>query len=168
MLLWSYSALVGGTATGALPLAGWDNWDCSLRNCPKGHTSNRRAGLFAAREEQRVVCTRDHTANASDYLVFRFMGAVSQRIYLGDGVHCIRAALEHNPHIGNLTVSFPNFDDDGLNMACNTATNATHGGFLVRFDTEWGDLPLLDSLYDDDVTVLEVVAGNSVSCFLGF
>jgi hypothetical protein len=40
-----YSALVSGTATGALPLPGWDNWDCSLRNCPKGHTADRRNGI---------------------------------------------------------------------------------------------------------------------------
>jgi hypothetical protein len=41
-----YSALVSGTATGALPLPGWDNWDCSLRNCPKGHTADRRNGTI--------------------------------------------------------------------------------------------------------------------------
>jgi hypothetical protein len=41
-----YSALVSGTATEALPLPGWDNWDCSLRNCPKGHTADRRNGTI--------------------------------------------------------------------------------------------------------------------------
>jgi hypothetical protein len=43
--LYHFSALVSGTATGALPLPGWDNWDCSLRNCPKGHTADRRNGI---------------------------------------------------------------------------------------------------------------------------
>lgn len=154
---------MSGTATGALPLAGWDNWDCSLRNCPKGHTSDRRHGFVAHKEAQRVLCTRSNSTNTSDYMVFEFMGALTQRVYVNYGQHEIKAALEYNPYIGNVSVYFPNWSNDFISTACWPDLNADLGGFIVQFDTEFGDLPLLNSLYDQDVVIKEVQAGNSVS-----
>jgi hypothetical protein len=162
MLLYP-SALVGGTATGALPLAGWDNWDCSLRNCPKGHASNRRNGFTADKEVQRVVCSKSATLNTSDYMVFAYMGALTGRIYVDYGVHEIRAAIEENPFIGNDTVWFPRYENDTIATACAATVNVAAGGFNVRFETEFGDLPLLDSLYDNAITITEETAGTSVS-----
>ena len=157
------SALVGGTDTGALPLPGWDNWDCSLRNCPKGHTSNVRYGLTANKEIQRVACSKSNDANVSDYMIFEFMGKLTGRVYTNDTRYAIKAAIEEHPYIGNVTVSFPLYDDDNVRTACWTNVNETHGGFSVQFDTEFGDLPLLNSLYDLNVLVEEVQAGESVS-----
>lgn len=64
---------------------------------------------------------------------------------------------------GNVTVFFPNFEIDGVTAACHSDANSTYGGFLVQFDTEFGDLPLLVSSVSSNVTITEFRAGNSVS-----
>lgn len=157
------SALVSGTATGALPLPGWTNWDCSLRNCPKGHTSDRRHGETALKEVQRVLCSKSNSTNTSDFMVFSFLGAFTDRVYVNYGQSQIKAALEANPYIGNVSVYFPNYRADLVTSACWPGVDADNGGFTVQFDTEYGDLPLLDSLYDTDVVVKEDQPGRSVS-----
>lgn len=161
--LFSISALVSGRSAGALPLAGWSNWNCTLRNCPKGHTSDRRHGVYAAKEVQRVLCGLSQLVDVSDSVTLSFMGQDTLPIFVNYSAHQIRAAIEYHPYIGNVTVAFPNFAADGVDTACHSHVNATYGGFTVRFDTEFGDLPLFQSSTAVNITVLEEQKGNSVS-----
>ena len=66
-------------------------------------------------------------------------------------------------HAGNVSVFFPNIEIDEVTSACHTNPNETYGGFLVQFDTEFGDLPLLSSSTTLNITISEFRAGNSVS-----
>ena len=75
----------------------------------------------------------------------------------------IRAAIEWPANIGNVTVSFPNFENDNISTACHTHVNGSAGGFVVRFDTEFGDLPIFETDPELNITVTEVLKGNSVS-----
>ena len=66
-------------------------------------------------------------------------------------------------HTGNVSIFFPNIGIDGVTSACHTNPNETYGGFLVQFDTEFGDLPLFLSSTSLNITISEFRAGNSVS-----
>lgn len=66
-------------------------------------------------------------------------------------------------HAGNVSVFFPNIEIDEVTSACHTNPNETYGGFLVQFDTEFGNLPLLSSSTTLNITISEFRAGNSVS-----
>lgn len=149
-----------------MPLAGWSNWDCSLRHCPRGHTSNRRYGVYAAKEVQRVVCGLSEEVDPTDFIELSFMGVPTLPIYVNDSAAQIRATLEYHPYIGNVTVTFPNAAVDGINSACHTHIDEINGGFTVKFETEFGDLPLMQSATSVNITVTEVQKGNSVSVLL--
>ena len=103
-----------------MPLPGWSNWDCSLRNCPAGHTANARHGYAAKREVQRVVCDKNQRINGTDYFILSFMGANTARIYDHYSATQIRSAIEYCPYIGNVTVSFPLFEYDNISTACHS------------------------------------------------
>jgi hypothetical protein len=96
-------------------------------------------------------------------MVFEFLGALTDRVYVNYGQAQIKAAIEANPYIGNVSVYFPNYSNDSVTSACWPAVDADWGGFTVQFDTEFGDLPMLDSLYDTDVVVKEMKKGQNVS-----
>lgn len=134
-----------------------------MRNCPKGHTSDRRHGIYAAKEVQRVLCGLSQRVHTSNSISLRFMGVNTLPIYVNYTSLQIRRAIEYHPYIGNVSVSFPNFAYDGVNTACHTHVNETYGGFTVKFETEFGDLPLLQSGTSVNITVIEVQKGNSVS-----
>jgi len=167
MCIWCFfrssSALISGRSAGALPLAGWGNWNCTLRNCPKGHTSDRRHGLYAAKEVQRVLCGLSQRVDVSDSITLSYMGINTLPIFVNYSSYQIRAAIEYHPYIGNVTVAFPNYAVDGISTACHSHANESYGGFTVKFETEFGDLPLLQSSTAVNVTVTEVQKGNSVS-----
>jgi hypothetical protein len=115
------------------------------------------------KEIQRVMCSKSNSTNTSDYMVFEFLGALTDRVYVNYGQAQIKAAIEANPYIGNVSVYFPNYSNDSVTSACWPAVDADWGGFTVQFDTEFGDLPMLDSLYDTDVVVKEMKKGQNVS-----
>jgi hypothetical protein len=81
----------------------------------------------------------------------------------------IKTAIEYAPSIGNVTIFFPNYDYDNIATACNTTVNQTAGGFLVRFDTENGDLDLMTAVVNKNaITISEYQSGINVSfdvCF---
>lgn len=158
--------LVSGQSPGSPPLPGWSNWDCSKRNCPKG--PNTQYGNFAAKEEQRVLCRKYATANISDFFVLQFYGFNTKPIHTYFSTDAIKAAIEFAPTIGNVSIFFPDYVHDNISTACSQHFNHSYGGFLVRFDTEGGDLPLLEVqgsavVLSNNVTVSEHVKGTSVS-----
>lgn len=80
----------------------------------------------------------------------------------------IKQAIEKLSSVGNVTVWFPNAGNDKIETACNATLNSTAGGFFVRFDTEFGDLPLMQARgpIKQKVRVYEVQRGVNVSVVL--
>jgi len=156
------AGLITGYSPGALPIPGWSNWDCSKRNCPMGHTSDARSGYKAVKEIQRIVCGLS-VYNDEQSFTLSFMDQQTKPIYTNYSATEIKAAIEYCPLIGNVSIFFPNIEIDEVTSACHTHPNETYGGFLVVFDTEFGDLPLLSSSTSLNVTISEFRAGNSTN-----
>ena len=80
------ASLISGTSSNSVPLPGWGNWDCSLRNCPKGDTVNRRTyrlnHLYHTNnlEIQRVYC-RYSGANQTGFFTLQIFGQQTQKIF---------------------------------------------------------------------------------------
>jgi hypothetical protein len=159
-----HSALISGVSTGAVPLPGWGNWDCSLRNCPKGDTVTRRNNYGGVLEIQRVLCRKSANENTSDYFLLNLYGVNSARIHTHFRAYEIKRAIEMMPLIGNVSVWFPNFYFDNISTACSWGNNRTEGGFLVQFNTEFGDIPLFkDAMQTSNITISEHQKGTNVS-----
>lgn len=162
-----FSGLVSGFPATSPPLPGWGGFDCNSRNCPKGH--NTDSDEASRREIQRVVCDRE--GNSSTYFVLRlpFGDELSLPIYYTDGADEIKSAIEYAAGVGNVSVWFPLADTDYITTACNSSMNVTNGGFMVSFDTEYGDLDLMEIVMTtENITVSEYQSGYSVSLFTGF
>lgn len=158
-----HSALVSGFPAGSPPLPGYGGYDCSKRRCPTGHNTN--SGLTARREIQRVVCARS-SANASMHFVLQLPFAQERSLSIRDAASAaeIKAAIEWAPSIGNVSVSFPLAASDNVSTACSAAVNTSHGGFLVQFDTDNGDLPLMRAVVNpQSITITEWQSGVNVS-----
>eukprot|EP01039_Chlorochromonas_danica_P002765 gene2765-3018_t len=132
---------VSGFASPSAPLPGFFNYDCAGRNCPLGHDT-RPYHPDTQFEEQRVVCAKSQF-NHTDGFYFELFGSFSLPIPTWAPIGWIKRALEHNGHIGNVTIYLPNADIDNIHTACSLDVNQTHGGFVVRFVTELGTLPML-------------------------
>lgn len=88
----------------------------------------------------------------------------SLAIYDTDGADEIKSAIEYAGGVGNVTVWFPLKDVDYIKTACNSSVNSTYGGFLVSFDTEYGNLDLMSVLINDqNITISKEQDGYSVS-----
>jgi len=122
------------------PIPGWGNWDCSLRNCLKGDSTVY--GSKSVREVQRVVCT----SSLENYFQLVLFKQTSAKIYGFFNAYQIKDAIEIMPGIGNVSIGFPNDGTDMIVTACNSSSNIVYGGFLVRFETQIGDLPLFSVL----------------------
>jgi hypothetical protein len=153
---------VSGLVTGSLPIPGYEGYDCSRRSCPRGHdisSSKSPAGL----ETQRVVCSTDFE-NTSFTFRLSLFGESSSPIYSYYRAFQIKSAIESMSSVGNISVWFPNEGLDSISTACSLSMNLTHGGFLVQFKTEFGDLPLMDVIPNIPlVSVTELQAGKNVS-----
>lgn len=177
------SSLISGKVATSVPLPGWGNYDCSLRNCPKGDTVNKRTHLASNGdivntnnlEIQRVVCTLD-MVNTTGFFYLDIFGERSQRIYTRYTSKQIARAIDSNKNMGNVTVFFLNYDL--VKTACNASSNSTHGGFYVQFDTEFGDVPMMtayvpwdhapfDTYTSGNVTVEEYKKGNATNLECG-
>lgn len=118
---------------------------------------------------QRVICGlqgtgRQHdTASEYKYFTLRFLGSYSLPIYAYYASEEIKQAIEYSPYIGNVTIVFPHYSTDNISTACHTNVNEAYGGFLVIFDTEFGNLPLLEPSTYVNITVSKYRSGNSVS-----
>ncbi len=117
---------------------------------------------------QRVICDRDETTTGNSSMFFMlklpFGDEKSLAIYDTDGADEIKSAIEYAGGVGNVTVWFPLKDVDYIKTACNSSVNSTYGGFLVSFDTEYGNLDLMSVLINDqNITISKEQDGYSVS-----
>ena len=114
-------------------------------------------------EIQRVVCHMYTYTNYTDYFILGIMGQQSERIYAHYSVGQIKTAIEYAAVVGNVTVTFPNYAYDNVTTACRGGFNSTHGGFLVQFNTELGDIPLMTNVLNSNITITTVQDGTNVS-----
>lgn len=158
------SGLISGYSAGSPPLLGWGGWDCTWRNCPKGAAAR---GVTPKREIQQVLCSLHPSLDEAQYFVLEIFGEPSSKIYTNFTAAEIKAALEYPAVVGNLTVWFPQLLSDNISTACDWRVNSTHGGFFVRFDTEFGDLDLYtDRMGVANLTIIEYQkgTGNNEPC----
>jgi len=154
--------MVSGFPAMTQNLMGYRGYDCSERNCPVGNlvtsTSNSQdSGDF---EVQRVVCTLAATSAASFTLVV--FGTLTTASITGDMTSAeVETTIEYLANVGNVTVSFPHSSSDSIVTACSPSHSASSGGFLVRFDTELGDLPLMTSA-SGSVTITANTTGTKL------
>jgi hypothetical protein len=152
-----------GFTSGSMPMPGWESWDCSKRSCSRGHDTS--SGIEPVPEVQRILCTNDRYANKSFSFQLSLFGDLTKPIFSTYSAFEIKSAIEFASAIGNVSVWFPNYVHDSLAAACNTTVNSS-AGFLVRFDTEFGDLPMLDVVQNEQyVTVSQHQKGVNVSIF---
>lgn len=156
------STPVSGMIPGAMPIPGWESWDCSKRSCSRGHDPKSGQALP---EIQRVLCRDNRFTNKSFSFQLSLFGEITPHIFSTYSSFQIKSAIETISSVGNVSVWFPNYFHDNLAAACNeTYSNSSHAGFLVRFETEFGDLPLMTVVTNTDhVTVSEFQNGISVS-----
>jgi hypothetical protein len=109
-----------------------------------GHDS-RPYRRNTAIEEQRVVCRKAHD-NSSTGFFLELFGSVTAPIYADSTLTEIKYAVEFHPFIDNVTVSLPNADTDGIHTACHSNVDDEQGGFLLRFRSNSGNIPLLRAL----------------------
>ena len=133
--------VISGSDAQSVPLPGYTGYDCSQRNCPMGDTTSPRNPSGGQLAVQRVVCVGSNTTQAN--FTLGIFGQVTHPILVGMGAAQIKAAIEYPETIGNVSITFPNVQYDGIISACHPLANATTGGFLVTFLTEFGDLPLM-------------------------
>jgi hypothetical protein len=134
-------------------LPGYRGYKCHERNCPSGNriVSPSNFETDNVVEQQRVVCQGGN----STYFQLSFYGLKTQIIYGYMQAASIKAALEWPATIGNVSITFPRLGVDGIKTACSPSVDASSGGFVVTFDTDLGDLPLLNKV-STDATSLSV------------
>lgn len=151
--------MISGTFASASPIPGWGSWDCSVRNCPKG--DNTLYSYRTSKEVQRIACT----ASGSTFFQLVLFKQVSAKIYGYYDATKIKAAIEAMIGIGNVTIGFPNEKYDRILTACNSSVDLQLGGFLVRFETQIGDIPEFTLVNPNSaVRISEYNKGYSVSC----
>lgn len=185
----STSANINGIAVEKHPLPGFGGYSCGNYLCPRGNSPHQRRynsitqtdtalaaswskdGVF---ESQRVVCTL--TGSKYDYFQLQFYkftdapnpvsyaSATSKRITLQAKARDIKAAIEEGVWgVGNVTISFPNYDVDGIHAACDADTDTDVGGFVITWVTEMGNHPLValvDSTQSANVAVYAYEEGT--------
>lgn len=163
------SAMVSGISAGGKPQPGWTGYDCSQRRCPAGDNVNERHTLTEHKlEVQRIVCTA--AAASIDTFYLTLYGQISGAIYASYTASQIKDAIEKMKSVGNVTISFPHSYDDAIVTACSVAHDTSDGGFLVQFDTELGDVPLVtasSSAILSSVAVAEYVKGSALNLECG-
>lgn len=154
--------MLNGLPTETPGLPGWRGYNCQERNCPSGNrivspaTNSAASAVF---EEQIIGCTGDNSPNSS--FTLSFYGHETTLITGDMGAAAIKAAIEWPPTVGNVTISFLN----GLSnsTACHSSYDENQG-FVVRFDTELGNIPLLQEVSSENLilNISQRVAGTLV------
>lgn len=154
--------LISGRVAGSPPMPGWSGWDCSQRNCPTGDPLIPPYNTGGNIAIQRVVCSELWSANMSFILTVN--GFPTLPIYSYYRADQIKRAIEWPPVIGNVTITFPRnkANLDNITTACDYSINHASGGFLVSFDTELGNIPLMSSS-NSTVIVYEYQIGTKLN-----
>jgi len=138
-------------------LPGWTGYDCSLRNCPLGDNVDARHQGGGVMEVQRIACT---APPSSTVFSLKYKGFSTDKIFGNMTVTAIKRAIEFSKAVGNVTVTFPS-GAPTPSTACSLSFNGNPddplNGFLVEFDTEFGDVPLLKV---DQATQVPIKTGN--------
>ena len=181
---------VGRWETGGRPLAGFGGWNCHKRMCPRGHSKMETNSNYLIytdsdssdwpaprREVIRVVCTLDRSSEAAISFTLNYYGFETGPIFPSDDAAAIKAAVEANPTIGNVTVTMDLAATHTGNMigtrACDASGTYQAGtGFQVRFDTEGMNhatptVTVSDSSQAGDLSIEAVQNGNSESLECG-
>ncbi len=167
--------IVSGVPTYSRPLPGWGNWDCSKKNCPRGDDTTKRNNGGGELEIQRVTCIIPNI-NASRSFRLKLYGHLTEKIYINYNAAQIQAAIEMHPAIGNVSVWFPlaeNNQTNNIYTACSSTASwrTGKGGFLVKFLTEFGDVPLMTEIADSkssaNITVTEYQKGTNANLECG-
>ena len=140
-------------SSGTLPLPGWTGYDCSLRNCPLGDNVDARHRGGGLMEVQRITCT---ASSSSTVFSLRYRGFSTDKILGNMTATAIKRAIEVSKAVGNVTVTFPS-GAPTASTAC-SPSNGPDDGFLVEFDTEFGDLPLFQV---DQARAVALKTGNA-------
>ena len=158
------SGYISGIAAGGPALPGWTGFDCSQRLCPSGDNVNYRNHYGGNLEVQRIVCLEP--ADGSVSFKLRIHTHLSDFIFGDSDLTGIESAIQWAKTVSNVTISFPNSYYDGFVTACNPSHST---GFLIQFDTELGDLPLVSVEFGTpysvgsgsiNIAVTEVVKGT--------
>lgn len=154
-------SMIDGWPAQTPKLPGWRGYSCQERNCPSGNrivSPSTDSSATAVFEEQIVGCIGGNTSNVSFTLSFYDHNTATITGEMGPSE--IKAAIEWAPTIGNVSISFL---DGTLQTAC-SRFNSAFDGFVVRFDTELGNIPLLQLVDSKNamVNISQRVAGTLV------
>jgi hypothetical protein len=158
------NGIISGKPVETRNLPGYGGYNCQSRLCPFGPKVTTGRVLSGDFEVQRILCIGSSSTSSSFTLIFKDIW-VSQVITGDMSQQEIKEAIEWIPALGNISVEFRNEENDNLTTACNTAPNATHGGFYLTFLDDLGaagTFPLLTT-EASGVTIERVTEGNIVS-----
>ena len=135
-------SMVSGFQVESPNLPGYRGYTCAYKNCPVGDTTTRRNNLGGKIEVQKVHCPLEQW----EYFHLKFKGQITDKIYGHYNLSLIKDTIEELSTVGNISVSFHNVSiADHLGGACNSSSMHSSAGFLVHFEHDYGDLPLMEA-----------------------
>lgn len=91
------------------------------------------------------------------YIEFKCPYLLNSKMYFDQ----IKAAIEYPSKVGNVSITFPNYGiyNDNITTACSSHVNHTNGGFLVLFNTEFGNVGLLTAAPASHIIITDFQKG---------
>jgi hypothetical protein len=163
-------------------LPGFTGFDCSRFRCPTGDSYVASSNTAVTRVEvQKVLCQWDASrfpgdddglgSDSAEFFTLRLRPTerASLKIAVNATSREIAEAISFLPSVGNVSVAFFDLRNNDSNTeqyrACSSAFNESYGGFLVRFESEAGALPLLDvvqsHVFGRNISISRLQAGSS-------
>lgn len=154
-------SIIDGYPSETPKLPGWRGYGCQERNCPSGNrivSPSAYSSTTAVYEEQIVGCIGENSSSTA--FILSFYGHATAEITGDMNADEIKSAIEWAPTIGNVTVFFL---DNIYPTACHSS-QGSDSGFVVRFDTELGNIPNLQVASSSNavMNVTQLVAGTLV------
>lgn len=134
-------AMISGFLSESPNLPGYRGHTCAYRNCPVGDTTTSRNNLGGEIEIQRIHCPLEQW----QYFHIKFKGQLTDKIYGHYNLSMIKTTIEELSTVGNISVNFINVHGtEHLGGACNSSSMDASAGFLVHFEHDYGDLPMME------------------------